>query len=403
MNQKITFLTVFIFATLFNVTQLVAQWTAQTSPTTGKLEGLWFTSPTVGFAAGGFTNMYKTINGGQTWTSVGSYNARDIWFVDATIGYASSVTGTAMKKTVNGGTTWTPITPPNSSSYYGVSATSATNAYFINTEDKVIKTINGGTTVSSYTIPLPMPGGDDLTDIFFTNATTGYIGTNASSIGLYKTTNSGSTWVPLSLGVSIWVRSIWFVNPMVGYAGGSAGKVIKTTDGGNTWVERSITGTSAINALKFYDENNGIAVCLSGKIFKTNNGGVTWFQQDSGTTQHLWNVFYLDANSAVAIGDNGTILKNLNVLATPEYSKPEATFSLSPNPLTDASVLSVSDRQGYDKLDVEIYSVKGLRVLQAEMPLNQYLLNKRDFSAGVYFLQVKSRGGLVETIKFVVE
>ncbi len=400
--KKNTFILLFSTILLFSSHKINAQWTQQTSPTSSKLEGLYFTDSNIGFTSGSTTQMYKTTNGGQTWTSVGNYPARDIHFVDANNGYASSAAGAAngtMKKTTNGGTTWSAITPPNSSAYLGVFATSATTAYFINTEDKVIKSTNSGTTLSSYTIPLTTPGSQNLTDIFFTDSNTGFICAQGGKI--FKTTNAGATWTDLAVNNSTTLNAVFFINTATGYVAGTGGKILKTTDGGTTWTDKSTPAVAALNAIRFFDANNGLAVGLSGKIFRTVNGGDTWIAEESGTTSHLYNIFYLSASSAVIVGDNGTILKNVNVLSGNEFIK-NNDFAFFPNPVVAASTLTVSNFNSYKNLTLEIYNTNGQLLKKDAIKSDQYQLNKSDYGSGIYLVHLKEDNQTIKTLKFIV-
>ncbi|RZJ73994.1 T9SS type A sorting domain-containing protein [Flavobacterium sp.] len=405
MKNKTTLLTNAFLATVFAVNLSSGQWQSQTSPTTQKLEALYFTSPTTGFTSSSNTSqLYKTVDAGVTWATVGAFSSRDLWFIDSNIGFASSSIASAsgtMKKTTNGGSAWTQITAPNSSSYLGVSATSATNAYFINTEGKVIKTTNGGTSVTSYTLPLTTPSSQSLMDIFFVNATTGFVCAQGGQI--FRTTNSGTSWTALTpnVGTSA-LNSLYFTDALTGYATGSGGKVIKTTDGGTTWVDKSVPGNFAFNGVRFFDANVGLVVGLSGRIFRTMDGGDTWVQQASGTTEHLRSVFFLNATSAIIVGDAGTILKNNDVLSEKDFVlKP--VFSLAPNPIDETSVLSVQNVEDFSALSIEIYDVTGKLVKKDAIKSQHYNLSRSEFTPGVYVIKIKDGSGVLETQKFIVK
>lgn len=392
MKSKLTFILFLLAGTFLNVATSYSQWQQQTSPTAAKLEALYFFDANVGFTSSSVvTQMYKTTNGGQTWAATGNYPARDIHFVDANNGYASAGAGSpngTMKKTTNGGTTWSQITPPTSSAYSGVFATSASSVYFINTEHKVISSANSGTTLSSYTIPGNTSSA--LTDIFFTNTTTGFVSVQGGQV--FKTTDSGTTWTALTTNTSVTLNSLYFVNATLGYVAGSAGKVIKTTDGGATWVDKSTGASSAINAIKFYDANNGLAVCLSGRIFRTSDGGDSWVEQASGTTSHLWNVYYLSATSAIIVGDSGTILKNTNVLSLDDFSNEDSKFAVFPNPAKD--VLNLEVKNNIQISSMNIYNTLGQLILVVPNAGQTSAIDVSGLKTGTYFVKINSDKGI---------
>jgi photosystem II stability/assembly factor-like uncharacterized protein len=385
----------------FGLNEANAQWAQQSAPTTGKMEALYFVNATTGFTSSQ-TKMYKTTNGGTTWTAMGNYPARDIWFVDTTTGYGSSYAGATngtMKKTTDGGATWSAITPPNSSAYLGVFATSATTAFFINTEDKVIKTTNAGVSVTSTTLTLPNSGSDSLTDIYFKDSTTGFICSDSGI--LFKTTNAGVTWTNVA-DLDVGLRCIVFVNTNVGYIGASNGKVFKTTNGGIDWVEKSLGTNDTSRAIRFYDENNGLSVSYSGKIFRTSDGGETWTEEVSGTTSHLTNVFYLDANTAMVVGEDGTMLKNASLLSTDTAVKADM-FSFYPNPVSNVSELVINNIDSYDNLELEVFNVNGQLVRKDRLKSSPYYFEKNDLKPGVYFMKVTENAKPLQTLELLVK
>jgi photosystem II stability/assembly factor-like uncharacterized protein len=71
---------------------------------------------------------------------------------------------------------------------------------------------------------------------------------------------------------------IWFIDPQVGWAVNSDGKIIKTTDGGNSWeVQYSAPGLY-LRCIGFADANVGWVGTLSPmrRLLRTSNGGTTW-------------------------------------------------------------------------------------------------------------------------------
>lgn len=141
--------------------------------------------------------------------------------------------------------------------------------------------------------------------------------------GLWKTTNSGTTWAPLddfmaSLAVSSLVLDP--TNPNVLYAGTGEGfyngdglrgaGIFRSTNGGTTWTQLSATANSNfhyVNRIAISPANNQImlAATRSG-IWRTTNGGTNWVQTISNDAQDV-DFHPTDGTKAVAAGYSGMI------------------------------------------------------------------------------------------------
>ncbi len=121
-----------------------------------------------------------------------------------------------------------------------------------------------------------------------TTPATIYAGT---SIGVYKSTNSGSAWKAVNSGLktnSRYTRALVInpASPATVYAGTSAG-VYKTTDSGSSWkAVNSGLSYKTILALAINPEapQTLYAATRSGGIYKTTNGGSKWKAINSGLT-----------------------------------------------------------------------------------------------------------------------
>lgn len=401
MRYKSTFHSLLFLSILFYQGQMHSQWTTQTPPTDLNLEAVHFFDSNIGLTSGSYTLMYKTTDGGISWTSIGNYPARDLSYTDATAGYAVSIEGEHIKKTTNGGTSWSAITPPTSSSYLGVFAVSPTLAFFINSEDKVFRTDDSGNSFLPRTIPLANSGSQNLTDVFFTDNYTGYV-TAQGIKNIYKTVNSGGAWNLINSGITTSLNSIYFVNSLLGYAAGEAGVILKTTDAGVTWTNKSTGSDSFLNRIKFFDANNGMVVGKAGKIYLTNDGGDSWTLEDSGTTSDLNNLFYLSGTSAIIVGNNGIVLKNTNLPLSNNNFIIDDTFKLAPNPTSDYSVLSINNSSSFSNLEIEIYNISGQLLKKEMIKSNQHLINKDNFNIGVYFIKINEGSKLLKTLKLII-
>jgi len=83
---------------------------------------------------------------------------------------------------------------------------------------------------------------------------------------------SGWFWQnPLPQGNAL--NGVSFTDANTGTAVGEAGTIVRTTDGGETWVTQDSGTTSALNGVSFTDANTGTAVGQNGTILRTTDGG----------------------------------------------------------------------------------------------------------------------------------
>ena len=207
-------------------------------------------NPNIIYAAAAFEGVYKSTDGGNTYTV--KNNGFQVPFVNAlaidpttpTTLYAGTAFG--MYKTTNGGDSWVEL-----------------ENGFIPTTPRVNEVV-----------------------IDPTNSAIVYVGT---SRGIFKTTNGGALWTPDNSGVlsftQITALAIDPLNPSTLYAGGFLGGIFKTTDGGATW-SASNTGipATAINALAIdpLTPMTLYAATTGSGIFKSTNGGANWTQGNTG-------------------------------------------------------------------------------------------------------------------------
>jgi len=187
-------------------------WTSIDLPieTVDRLGSLYFIDSNTGYGLGSreppysFNKYYKIIlktnDGGNTWSSskalMGYGSLRSVFFSDANTGYAVGYDGTVdyhhgvIYKTIDGGVTWTvnwsnalEKSPPISSVYFVDSYTG-----YATGSNQLLKTINGGT---SWTI-FDLAEGLSLSSVYFTSTTTGYlVGSDGPQNGIIFKTETG--------------------------------------------------------------------------------------------------------------------------------------------------------------------------------------------------------------------
>jgi photosystem II stability/assembly factor-like uncharacterized protein len=125
-----------------------------------------------------------------------------------------------------------------------------------------------------------------------TNGTTLYVGgynPAAQSLALYKSTNSGSSWMLLAWPFSgtdldrpVLAMAIDPTNARNLYVGTSTG-VLKSTDGGGSWVALSGLPAAGYRSI-VVDRTNGNNVYVAGDagVYKTISGGAAWSAANNG-------------------------------------------------------------------------------------------------------------------------
>ena len=194
------------------------------------------------FIIGNDGTLIHSDNGGDNWNTIDigtTLSLRDIFFLSNTIGYISSDYATIFK-TTDGGMTWTLL---HENMQYGVSIK---KICFINEQRGFIvgfnffyETFDGGLNWT------PAPGFEtfstelyQINDIQFLDENIGYI---SGDLGLlFKTSDAGKSWVDKHVDYhypNASIKSFKFLDsdPNIGFACGSYGLLIRTYDAGDNW------------------------------------------------------------------------------------------------------------------------------------------------------------------------
>jgi photosystem II stability/assembly factor-like uncharacterized protein len=184
---------------------------------------------------------------------------------------------------------WTPETSGTTGFLSGVSAVSPAVAYAVGQNATILRTINGGTTWTKLSTPLP--GDEEVTDVDFVTSSTGYAIGAANAI--LKTTDGGATWTGTSyLGFTYPPKLLALSAPDATHVriGGSDTTggftyeayysiVLGTNDGTKWWTSAPMVAGDyghGVMGISFPDANRGWAVMVDGSISKTTDGGLNW-------------------------------------------------------------------------------------------------------------------------------
>ena len=393
-----------------------SQWTTLNIPSAGRYDDVFFFDESVGWAAGGNSGkIYKTTNGGATWTmqyNTGKY-LRSIEFLTPTLGFCGSLES-SLFKTTDGGVSWTDISSsisPVPPGICGLSAPSANVIYGCGIWSEpafVIKSVNGGTTWTSTDLSQYASA---LVDIFFTSEDVGFVvgksnPTSNGGIVLY-TSNGGNTW-EVKHQTFANEDYIWKIQSpdSVNYYGSldalpSTGnvRIVKSLDAGLSWTTDTIRDTyNYVQTIGFMDAQHGWTGGLN-TLFETTDGGENWNPITVGSS---YNRFYrLNENTAFLSGDriykytNGTPTSNQQLGLTDEIH----SLRVSPNPFHDhvEVEMNIGNRT---RSKLQLYSSDG-KLLQtiydgiADKGIKRFSVDCSDSGSQILFLVLKTNEELV--------
>lgn len=259
---------------------------------------IYFINLNVGWAVTSYGKIAKTMNSGANWDLVAEINNapfRDVAFVNENTGYAAGAN--VIYKTVNGGYTWTQCFNNNAVFIQRISAPSAAYCWAVCNEGHIFKTSNGGTNwqeISSGT------SGNIMAVHFLNNQTGWYTGTNVNSTR--KTTNGGNSWIFVPVSYPGPWNAIRFFDTANGYLGGA--KISLTSDGGENWLHYNPYSNWIMNSTYFKNMNSGVSVSGYGLITRTSNRGVNWSIEQFGHNGILKSIFFAEDIYGWALYDN---------------------------------------------------------------------------------------------------
>lgn len=257
-----------------------------------------FPTPKIGYAVGEAGQVWKTTNGGVSWTEILNANYPYYWYgvkalsaTDLVISgiYDSSTFYGLIRWSHDGGQTWTSDIQLTSTGFVQrVRFANNNDGLVMDLDDRATNsayyTTDGGATAADWTTVDDNPSGgwfglefsllsdlharasginyctsldggadwncgpsiDSVFDgpVFFANDTDGWVGGGEISPSvegwLHYTTDGGTTWSGRTLNSPWPVREIFFLTPKIGWAAGgnvysSVGGIYFSSDGGQTW------------------------------------------------------------------------------------------------------------------------------------------------------------------------
>ena len=313
-------------------------WHDVASGSTASLRGISAVSANVVWASGSAGTVLRTLDRGATWQSVGPPGTSTLQFRDieafgpnkALILSIGSGTDSRIYRTTDGGQTWTLVfqnTDPNAfydcMTFFNKKVGLALSDPPDGLKFRVIKTTDGGQTwnvVDPAGMPPALPGefafaasGQCITSNHGRSAWFGSGGSAQARV--FTSRNRGRTWTvsptPLNSGPTTGINALAFRSQQHGLAVGgdfalpanSPNNFAATRNGGGSW--SLLTGAPAEyrSGVTWVNGNTAIAVGLTGSDV-TRNKGRTWTRFDNGS---LHTVDCANPNACWASGANGRV------------------------------------------------------------------------------------------------
>ncbi len=125
------------------------------------------------------------------------------------------------------------------------------------------------------------PGTGRITDVAIPASDTTIIYVTSPGGGIWKSINSGNSWLPLQDFNSTWMNMFAVTvdpsNKNIVYAGNASGNVEKSINGGTSWTTLSVAASGAVRKILVHPTNSNIVfVCSSAGVHRSADGGSTW-------------------------------------------------------------------------------------------------------------------------------
>lgn len=269
--------------------------------------------------------LFRTQDAGKSWqqirsdgpgivvTEVDDNEQQRIQFLDERVGFMLRRPRT-IYKTTDGGETWSETVSPapvhETERFHSLFFSSPAKGWVIGTY--VYHTEDG----ANWTRLGPTPVGDDTRTekprvaegyppaVAFLNDRTIVLARKDGDV--YRSDNGGAKWERV-WSVNNYLIHVYFFDDKAGWIVGADGFVGRTRDGGASWQQIKVPASSYLNDVFFLNDQRGWIVGNDGVILYTTDGGTTWLtplMKTSVLQTRLGDVWFVDEKRGWAIGGN---------------------------------------------------------------------------------------------------
>ncbi len=231
--------------------------------------------------------IFRTTDGGRTWTHVLDAVINDVMYVDQNTAVATGVLPGQVYRSTDGGQSWAAVSQEfeEDGPLNDLALVDEFTIAGASHQGDVWLSHDLGTT---WTKTLDAIGDLPYTwELNFTDAGVGIL-TGARGI-IYRTSDGGQTWQYITNGIGMDITAIEMHTDRYGIAVARNTYVMRTTDGGTHWTVQKpeIRGQEfgfdeSLNAVDILDDQNAFIAGPGGTVFKSVDAGQNWMPISSG-------------------------------------------------------------------------------------------------------------------------
>ena len=380
-------------------------------------DDIFFVDPIRGWVVNGNGDVWKTVDGGDSWTRpalTGAHN-RCVGFLNAQhgwIGYLYEDNGAVLIETTDGGSTWTPVALPAPApvGLCGMSVVDANTVCVVGAyygTPRFIRTDDAG---ASWTVLDMTPWCSALIDTKWFDELTG-IAVGAIGSGqlrqtrIIRSTDGGLTWNIVWTGSRLrehcWKISFpdsdnGFVS-IENLAGAGATYFLKSTDGGRTWQEQLATpGYVNCQGIGFVDESTGWIGGWNTGTAITTNGGASWTGGNFG--YNVNRIRFLSTSLGYACGaDVYKYVVAPSGVGDPPTTPTPALSRVRPNPFSGSTTIQYRVIEP-GPVTLRVFDAQGRSVgnlVDATLGIGEFTatFHGEGLAAGTYFYELRTPAG----------
>lgn len=274
----------------------------------GLFTALMFRNPNEGIAATNGGDIFRTTNGGESWTQEFDGNAGLAGVLFTGTQAVAVGDGGTFLVSADGGDTWTrpasdPGAPtPPAVTFANVRCDSATVCLINTAGSKLFRTTDGGRSFTD-------TNAFNAVGIDYASAT------RAVAVGGLGHTqisdDGGASFATLGARSNFaFFTRVRATSADVAHAVGSSGALARTVDGGETWANVGVPTSADVSDVWFPNAEDGYALDFNGGLFRTENGTGSWSILDTGADERPNGVFAPDGSHVFLIGPRGVLRSN---------------------------------------------------------------------------------------------